>query len=235
MRDYYQAIFHPVINSMGHTWSLAVEEKFYLLWPTIFVKFRNRLPLLMKLLSGFIILVWLYRAALRLSGVSGDYIYYAFDTRTDALSVGCLTAIALHSGIDMSFKSWTTGPFMLVLIGILRLIGTIRWGGIDFNAIFVYALLPVVLALFMVHAIQYANHPIYALLNNPVARYLGMISYALYLYHPIAINIFGNTPLAERVALESAACVACASGSYYIVERPFLKIKDRMARSTSTS
>jgi peptidoglycan/LPS O-acetylase OafA/YrhL len=224
-RDYYQAILHPFNNSMGHTWSLAVEEQFYLLWPFIFLHFRTRQRVLTKILVWTILSVWAYRALLTWIGVHPDYIYYAFDTRMDALAIGCLTALAIHNGIDLSFRSWLIGPLLFAGICILQVADSLRIWRFDFHAVVVDALLPVLFTLLIIHAIQFADHPVYYCLNNPVARYMGIISYPLYLYHPIVGNVFHYSHSWAKVAGEVAVCVGLASGSYFIVEKPFLKLK----------
>ncbi len=227
-RDYYTALVHSASNSMGHTWSLSVEEQFYLLWPFVFVHFRTRQRLLMKILVWTILAVWIYRASLSMWGVNPDYIYCAFEVRMDALAVGCLAALAVHNGIDLSWRSWTVGPLLLGGIWILRMLDGSRLGRLDVHAVFVDALLPVGFALLTLHAIQFAAHPIYAVLNNPIANCLGIISYSLYLYHPIVGNIFGYSHSPIRLAAELTVCVAIASLSYLFVEKPFLRLRHRM-------
>lgn len=233
-RDYYQAIVHPLNNSMGHTWSLAVEEQFYLLWPLTFRKFRCRLDILTKLLTGVIVFVIVYRSVLSLVGVHPDYIYYAFDTRVDALGVGCLAAVIIHRGINVNFRSWIIGPIAVAGVAVLRIMTTVRFRGFDFNAVVVNAVLPVLFAIIIVHSIQFAAHPVYAVLNNPIARYLGAISYPLYLYHAIVGNIIGTHQTLFKVFGEVAICIGIASCSYLFVEMPFLKLKRRFVAGPET-
>ena len=228
-RDYYQAFYHPLTNSMAHTWSLAVEEQFYLLWPFIFVHFRDRQQALMKALAWTILLVWIYRAVLSGIGVHADYIYYAFDTNLDALAVGCLAALCIHNRVHLAFRSWTAGPALFLGVCLLHVAESSTKWGFDFHAVVVLALLPVFFVFFMLHAVQFADHPVYYILNNPVARYTGLISYSLYLYHPMVGNVFHYSHSWSKVIGEIAVCFAFASASYFVVEKPFLKLKNRIA------
>lgn len=230
-KDYYQAIVRPPINAMGHTWSLAVEEQFYLLWPFLFQRFRKRQYLLMKSLAATIALVWAYRAALSINHVNPDYIYYAFDTRLDALAVGCLAALAVHNGFEFRIllKSRWLGWIMIPAIGALYFISTRPFLPFDFNSIVVDAALPVLCVLFMLHAIGYGQDPVYRFLNGPTAYRLGLISYSLYLYHPFAVHFAG--PAWIRPVMQLAFSVGLASASYFVVERPFLRLKSRYAKT----
>jgi len=74
---------------MGVSWSLAVEEQFYLLWPLALLWiYKRKRPL--RAVAWIIFILWLWRALLVIGfHVSWDYAYNAFDTRADALMVGC--------------------------------------------------------------------------------------------------------------------------------------------------
>jgi peptidoglycan/LPS O-acetylase OafA/YrhL len=65
MGDYYAALDlragAGTATIMGLTWSLGVEEKFYLIWPWVFRKFRNTASTLLGICLGTVLLVWLYR------------------------------------------------------------------------------------------------------------------------------------------------------------------------------
>jgi peptidoglycan/LPS O-acetylase OafA/YrhL len=58
---------------------------------------------------------------------------------------------------------------------------------------------------------------------------LGLISYSLYLYHPFAEHLPGALKIWP---VEVASSIALATGSYLIVEKPFLKLKDRLSRAS---
>ena len=71
------------------------------------------------------------------------------------------------------------------------------------------------------------------ILSNPVARYIGTISYGLYLLHMLAMN--GAKRLRTQhdwlfFAIALAASIAMASASYWMYEVPFLRLKDRFRK-----
>jgi peptidoglycan/LPS O-acetylase OafA/YrhL len=91
--------------------------------------------------------------------------------------------------------------------------------------------------------------PIYALLTNPVARYIGKISYGLYLLHPIAYYLYNfligilHSRLGEDTFWKDALSFVgevglvflLASLSWYLFEQPILKFKSKFTRSAEKS
>lgn len=229
-KNYWIAIFHPSNLQIGHTWSLAVEEQFYLLWPPIFLRFRNNMRFLMRALSAVILAVWIWRVLLCLVG-QWNYIYCAFDTRMDALAVGCLIALAVHNGVKfrLLLRSWMIGPLLVGGIVAIALIGEFRYGRLDANSLVVFALLPLLCGSIIIHAIAFAKHPFYRCINNGVMRYLGIISYPLYLYHYVVVHPVAFLPAPLRLAAVLLLGVALASGSYFLIEKPCLRLKSRFS------
>jgi peptidoglycan/LPS O-acetylase OafA/YrhL len=73
------------IDPLGHTWSLAIEEQFYLVWPAVLIFARGRV--LQVAIAGVVI-----GSAIRLA-TTGDFEYFATVTRADAILVGCILAV----------------------------------------------------------------------------------------------------------------------------------------------
>jgi peptidoglycan/LPS O-acetylase OafA/YrhL len=68
------------------------------------------------------------------------------------------------------------------------------------------------------------------ILNNKVASFFGKISYSLYLFNGLVIYFTEKLPFHhgfERVAFTMAGCILTATLSYYFIEKPFLRMKDR--------
>src|SRR5215212_7179064 len=87
------------LGALRHTWSLAVEEQFYLLWPPLLLAaLRARMSgrAIALLTLALALLVSLHRSTLWHGGAPVTRTYYGIDTRADALLLGCVAAMALY-------------------------------------------------------------------------------------------------------------------------------------------
>jgi peptidoglycan/LPS O-acetylase OafA/YrhL len=86
------------INDLGHTWTLSVEEQFYILWPITFAFLARRLGVSWRLVIAICLVglaIWMWRAFLVWTGAPWQRLYVGLDTRSDALMVGCAMAVIL--------------------------------------------------------------------------------------------------------------------------------------------
>ena len=230
--NYYNALHGHPTSSVTHAWSLAVEEQFYLLWPFAFLlAARWGRAGVARVLAGAVAAVVTWRAFLYLGGfVDGAYVYNAFDTRFDNLAIGCLLAVVLTSPDKLrrlgavAWPPWSPLVTVALLVSSRSLISD-AWHyafGLTVEAVLVAVLITQLLAL---HA-----HPTWRWLDRPAVRYLGMLSYPLYLYHGYGISVGRRLPLPEGLQLVAsiAASVLIAAASYHLLERRFLRLKERL-------
>ena len=228
--NYFNAFNRHPSNSISHAWSLGVEEQFYLLWPLGFILLARRGR--RALITGVSIVALLavaWRSHLMLKGADVAYLYNAFDTRFDNLAVGCLLALAADSTLvadgaeRLARRAW----YPLVTLGLL--LGS-RWltpeayhysAGFTINAVLVAVLIAQLLQLYV--------HPLWSWLEHPVTRYLGAISYPMYLYHQWGDSVGRHTVSGKPAvfAVGLAATIALATGSYFVIERPFQRLRHR--------
>jgi peptidoglycan/LPS O-acetylase OafA/YrhL len=241
----------PYRHLLGHTWSLAVEEQFYLLWPAtlyIIVTSRSKKLVYHRVLIttiAAIVLVVLWRAYLVTVGASDDRLYLAFDTRFDAILTGCLAALLwaapecqdrIRRGLA---SAWTPS---ILLGGLLLSAGHLGFPHARGLSFWVVAL-PLQNALVALLVLSLLVHPYSRLrtfLSQPVLTWIGRLSYSLYLWHVIVfyaverkapvsqwlgVSGYSAEVVLEVVNIASVLAVACLS--YYLVERPFLKLKKR--------
>jgi peptidoglycan/LPS O-acetylase OafA/YrhL len=204
---------------LGHLWSLSVEEQFYLVWPlTLLLSFRARVPIVLAVIvSGppLRILFWL------LWGRRG--LEHPFPVLADTLAMGCLLAILsprLKAWQQVLTSRWFLAvPVLTIVMPLLQLYNNRAYQ---------------VAGLTMMHAgialsIEHAVKKNYWLLNLRPIVWIGALSYSLYLWQQPFLNrnvasVWTAFPLNLAVAL------LCAAGSYYLVEQPFLAMRERRRR-----
>ena len=219
MGDYYHA-FTQRYNILTVAWSLGVEEKFYLLWPLVLTRIER--TKLIKILFGILITQPVYRSLLAFLGYR-TYTWFAFDCHLDAIVLGCLIAIAARRGWRV--PRWISHPWTpicaLILIFALQTQGEV---------------VTYLLAVILVSTVARPG----PILNNPVARYLGVISYSLYLCHGYARDLLWPRIMRDGLlhnsiltfALQVALAIAVASLLHFAVERPFLRLKNHFHGKT---
>jgi peptidoglycan/LPS O-acetylase OafA/YrhL len=193
---------------LSHTWSLGVEEQFYLAWPiALFAGHRllgaRRLAVVALALA---ILVTPWRLLL-MGHEHYAHVFSGTDTHADALLLGC--ALALLRVRAPHFVGWL-GVAGIMVIGAL-------WAN---GATGLIVFMPLA-AVASVAAL--AGCP--AMLAWRPLAYVGRISYGLYLWHYLLIWWGWPAPLVIPVS------IAVAIVSYEHLERPFLRLKDRYARA----
>ena len=222
--NHYTGFHETAPPTMVHVWSLAVEEQFYLLWPFIFWKFADNRTRLMKGLAAAILAIWAYRWITVLWDFPGTYVFAAFETRADALAIGCLMAIANR---EQSIPRWLIDWKWIAPIALLAIAASSVM--VLNGPRYAWALVAVGFALLLIQSVAHSQTVWYRWLNSRPLHALGVISYSLYLYHPFA-NRF---PGALRILpVEIAFSIALAMGSYFIVERPFLLWKARISNAS---
>jgi peptidoglycan/LPS O-acetylase OafA/YrhL len=195
-------------------WSLSVEEQFYFLWPSVLKKWhRHRIAILWA-----VILVAPFARAAFIYFHIADGAYGNLLTVGDNLATGCLLAMFSDRLPEIPWKAAALMTIALALIPLYDANTRLR----TVVALFVLSpLLNFSIAGILIHVVR---RP-YRILNLAPVVWLGNISYSLYLW---------QQPFFDRAAPVSygvlwALVLAC--GSYYAVERPMLRRRERRAAS----
>jgi len=243
----YVAYWHSIVSAQSyadffnapsplqHTWSLAIEEQFYVFWPLVVVglvavasrrALHTAKAVFWFCIASFAITVgWTVFLAHR--GASIDRLYYGTDTRMPAILIGASLAAWV------SWRGTTTtrrGRIALETVAVVAAVAlAIAWASTDFETrgLYLYAglaLLGVLVAVVIMAAAHPERGPVARALAAPPLVWLGLISYGLYLWHwPVyavlteaRVGVSGWPLTALRIAVSLALAVA----SYFLVEAP---------------
>ncbi len=233
--NYYNALNGHPVTSVSHAWSLADEEQFYLLWPAIFLLLAARpVRTARTVLIAIIIGVVVWRSYLYLGrGVGPAYVYNAFDTRFDNLAIGCLVAFLTSSERMGRWARIIVAWQWLPLATIVLLYTSRVFAPASYHYSVGFTVDAVLMAVLLVQLMQLTSASLWRWLDHRVTRFFGAISYPLYLYHGWGMSVathLGNHSNVVKTFVAIAASTVLACGSYYLVERPFLRIKQHLER-----
>ncbi len=234
------------VSPLTHTWSLAVEEQFYLVWPLVVLavlhvgrRFDRGIELLLGIsvvgtLASAAEMAWLYHP-----GMNTTRLYFGTDTHAQSILVGSalacvLTLVQRHRGREGMAPVATTTRYrvLLTVVGLVGLAGTVVLtatlsgsshvayrGGFLCSALSAAALIT--------GAVCVARGPIARALSLRPLVWMGTVSYGAYLWHfPVALELDSartGTSGVTLLTLRVATTFTLAALSYYLVERPVME------------
>jgi peptidoglycan/LPS O-acetylase OafA/YrhL len=232
--SYFDEFGRPL--ALRHLWSLAVEEQFYLLWPLVMVfllhRFRDRLGSIALIIGALAGASAIWMALLYEPGADPSRLYYGTDTRLATLLMGGLLAIfwrpsaLAHGGVRRHGRVFDVVGLLALATIVFCFLNTSDTSAALYRGGF--AGLAVVSAL----AVAAASHPgtvFGRVLGVGVLTWIGLRSYALYLWHwPIYVVTRPNVDLPldglPLLALRLGLTVLLADLSYRLVERPIRRL-----------
>lgn len=219
----------------SHLWSLAVEEHFYLLFPLLLMIVRvpaSRVKAALVVIVGCLVLRVIYLLAV--PGIAGmTVIQQNSETRFDSIAYGCLLALMCEVDRGRAVIRFVSRPAFLwlavVVIAAIAYRGLLpKWFDLSLRYSFQGVALFVVVAGILFSP---GNGWLKRLLNHPIAVWIGTISYSLYLWHVLVI-VGGERWLPvdrpAQIAIEFTLSFAAAALSFYLVERPFRALRNRL-------
>lgn len=212
--------FEPAaeLQPLLHTWSLAVEEQFYLLFPLFMLlmwrRFKTSIPV-------FLAIVFALSFALSQIASSGHqgFNFYLLPTRGWELLIGAFIALQIDRvRLGERLSSLATYLGMgLIFTAVFLLDASVPFPG-------VYALLPTLGAALVIVGGGGKRNSVTKLLQSPPVVYVGLISYSLYLWHhPILAFLRYHNPEVESLEILGGLILSflLASFTYALVEKPF--------------
>jgi len=226
--NYVPHVGNPLV---AHSWSLAVEEQFYLFWPIVLLLLGSRRATWIAL--AFVLICPVLRLMeVLLLPASNMFIVRMWEmthTRIDTLMFGCLVALTAEQTkvqriIDRCLA------LRLHWVGLVYL-----FYGRSFLSLFLPSsvrlaiddsLLGLSITLLIVWLVRYATSPVGRVFNSRVLVHLGAISYSLYLWNPI-FCVPQNKGWTGMFPANVLCSIAMAEVSYFAIEQPFLRARSR--------
>ena len=250
----YVANWHFIVSGQGyveqflasspspfrHTWSLAIEEQFYVIWPLIVAgvgvlvargiarpgRSRRRLRTALAVLCLVLGVISLGLMVTLFDEGDPNRVYYGTDTRAFLLLLGAAVGALTAGRLTITRTSLRT---LLVVAGTVAAVGVgVLLATVETTDIWLYqggyGIVAVLVALVLAAAAQPGLNPLgYALRAKPLV-WLGLISYGVYLWHwPISLWLTEQETSLDGpalFALRSVVTLTIAIASYFVVEQP---------------
>lgn len=229
----YNFVFYEHYTpELGHTWSLAVEEQFYLLWPLILFYCNTRKALLIAFGVIIVCVLALYMPDF-LVGRPGHYypfksLYnfkYGFIPAAAPIMVGCIAGILSLQYTKQASQIIKKYRFV-VLITCLVLYTSTLWVPVPLLPV-CYILQAVSAALFILWLFFNQDSLICKLLELKTVAYLGKISYSLYVYQGLFLTTgTGGTLFIQQFPQNLIFSFVCAVISYEFIEKKIAKYRN---------
>ena len=234
-----------VPSTLWHTWSLCVEEQFYALFPIALLLVKTRV---LSFSISVIAFVYLWRIYLVAHGMHGLRLLWGFDTKIDSIMFGVMAAQVCRSdwfrcnGMRIAGGAKTQFALCSLLLIVCYGLGLVNeqpayqslmWG-------FLFPAVQWLMTMLLVSLYTNQETPLARVLSSKLMVAIGLLSYSLYLWQGVIVfpgmpdainNLCGGNSLLMEISFY-AINFALAAVSYLVIEKPFLRMKERFSATT---
>ncbi|WP_314505836.1 acyltransferase [uncultured Microbacterium sp.] len=219
----------PIVTSFSlaggdmwrHTWSLGIEEIFYLVWPAlllVLIRFTKSRRVQGVLAGAFGVVL---TVGMLIADLTADHSVYLL--RSGGLFFGCALALVMHRSGRAFGRAWGYAGLALIVVAI---VGSLWVTGYTFGVV----LTIVGTVLLLMHVTTRESEIVHAL-GSAAPAYVGRISYELYIWHyPLLVIVatgMGGT-LLDAAWIAMPLAIAAAVGSHALLTRPMDRWKARL-------
>lgn len=228
--------FMPAMPHIGQLWSIGIEEQFYLVWPILIKKAKNKLRLIFVGIILIILIKTIYVLSLKIGVLPSNSWSLGVKkalgmSKFECMLIGALGAYFLkykrNEYLEFIYNKWILGVSLLLLPFLSYLMYAYADDLIHIPYSFLFLIIIMNIS---------SNSKSFLKLEHPVFSFLGKISYGLYMYHMVLIVVIINSRFLDGFqntiwfnvflyVLTLIASIIAASLSYYGIEKQFLKLK----------
>lgn len=222
---YTTNIFHTPEWMLGHSWSLSIEEQFYLLWPGLLVLFGLR-PGFWLLCCAILVMPIARVLCFRLSP-SSYALSYGIIGNLDSIAIGCALAMwreRLHS--NTWYMKFLQSP-LVCAAPVLLFLANASWNHPNIYYFAAISLCNLCIVVCLDWSITYPLSSVGKVLNSRPFVAVGLISYSLYLWQQPFLNR-GSSAMICAFPLNIILAVAVAVFSYFIIEKKALNLRQKL-------
>jgi peptidoglycan/LPS O-acetylase OafA/YrhL len=229
--------YHIDLWALEHTWSLCIEEQFYLLWPAVLVlstlhrkgsegrRIATRIVLCVLVAEPFIrVLSYRYLPGFHNMGM--------FQMQADGLMFGALGALQQgHERFERIYTRATHWPWLLPVL-IFLVLGTLTLTlGNYWDLTVGFTINGFLILLGLLWLVRNPASTAGRIFNQPWITWIGRLSYSLYIWqtfflHHLNVEVFGHNGWWSNFPTSWLCILAAAILSYYCVEQPALRLRD---------
>lgn len=222
---------------LGHTWTLGIEEQFYMIWPFIFsILIKNAWKFCLIILAAMpIIRILIY--------YRGEYYYWSlfpFLNGADGIFDGALLSLLCFKGmVKPDFFSKNRTIMRIATSVLLFLIYFFKHRGMAGKILLPFGepLVDFSIAILIMSSITNFSGLLFKILNFPFMIQAGILSYSLYVWHQLFIipeGYYANNLPSFIFPFNMLAAIIVAYISYHYFEKYFLKWKEKFASNSTT-